>query len=174
MEDNLTSLEWHTEQRRVSDLIPWEKNPRRMTDKQAADLRTSLERLNLMSIPVVDLDNTIISGHQRMKIMQILGRGEEVIDVRVPNRKLTDDELKEANLRENKNLGEWDFDLLSQEFEKTDLINFGFDECELLGNFSSDAEIDILKEGLLDNQKKDRTEGEIRGGKKCPNCGFEL
>ncbi len=79
-------LEWHTEQRRISDLIPWNKNPRRMMDKQAADLRTSLECLNLMSIPVIDADNTIISGHQRMKIMQALGRGEEIIDVRAPNR----------------------------------------------------------------------------------------
>ncbi|HUT44545.1 MAG TPA: ParB N-terminal domain-containing protein, partial [Desulfobacterales bacterium] len=112
--NKLEPLEWHTEQRRIQDLVPWNKNPRRMTEKQASDLRTSLERLNLMSIPVIDADNTIISGHQHMKIMQALGRGEEVIDVRVPNRKLTDDELKEANLRENKNLGEWDFDLLAE------------------------------------------------------------
>ena len=65
-------LEWHTEQRRIQDLSPWNKNPRRMTEKQAADLRTSLEHLNLMSIPVVDADNTIISGHQRMKLMQAI------------------------------------------------------------------------------------------------------
>jgi hypothetical protein len=110
-----------------------------------------------------------------MKTMQILGRGEEVIDVRMPNRKLTDDELKEANFRENKNLGEWDFDLLAKNFVRDDLLNYGFDECELLGKFSSEAEIDLLKNDLLDNQKKDREEGEIiENKKKCPNCGFQL
>ena len=135
----LEPLEWHTEQRRIQDLVPWNKNPRRMTEKQASDLRTSLERLNLMSIPVIDADNTIISGHQHMKIMQALGRGEEVIDVRVPNRKLTDDELKEANLRENKNLGEWDFDLLAENFEPCELEMVGFSEEELKDIFQMDA-----------------------------------
>jgi len=91
-----------------------------------------------MSIPVIDADNTIISGHQRMKLMQALGRGEEVIDVRVPNRKLTDDELKEANLRENKNLGEWDFDLLAENFEPCELEMVGFSEEELKDIFQMD------------------------------------
>jgi hypothetical protein len=83
------ALIWHTEQRKINDLIPWDKNPRRMTDEQASNLQISLEHLNLMSIPVIDMDDMIISGHQRMKIMKRLGMGEEVIDVRVPNRKLT-------------------------------------------------------------------------------------
>lgn len=136
----LSKLEWHTEQRKINDLIPWGPNPRRMTDKQAADLRMSLERLNLMSIPVIDMDNVIISGHQRMKIMQMLGRGDEIINVRIPNRKLTDDELKEANLRENKNLGEWDFDLLAN-FDPDVLLDVGWTDEELkdifqIGNVS--------------------------------------
>ena len=123
-------LEWHTEQRKINDLISWEKNPRRMTEKQSKDLRTSLEHLNLMSIPVIDMDNTIISGHQRMKIMQLLNRGEEIIDVRMPNRKLTQDEFEEANLRENKNLGEWDFDLLAS-FDVDMLKDVGWGDDEL-------------------------------------------
>ena len=56
-----------------------------MTEKQAADLTESLRKFNLMSIPVVDLDDRLVSGHQRMKIMTLLGRGNETIDVRVPN-----------------------------------------------------------------------------------------
>jgi hypothetical protein len=39
METNNTApLVWHTEQRKVSDLIPFEDNPRFLTDKQKADL----------------------------------------------------------------------------------------------------------------------------------------
>ncbi len=166
MQVDFTSLDWHTEQRRISDLIPWTKNPRRMTDKQASDLRTSLERLNLMSIPVVDLDNTIISGHQRMKIMQLLGRGEEIIDVRVPNRKLTDDEFKEANIRENKNLGEWNFDLLAENFEPCELEIIGFSDEELKDIFQLEMpplEEDPKEKEVDENLKTDNT---------CPKCGY--
>lgn len=130
-------LEWHTEQRKISALIPWEKNPRQMTEKQAKDLRISLERFNLISIPAIDTDNTIISGHQRMKIMQLLGRGDEIIDVRVPNRKLTEAEVEEANLRENKNVGEWDFDALAS-FDVDMLKGVGWLDEELTDIFQLD------------------------------------
>lgn len=130
-------LIWHTEQRKVNDLIPWEGNPRQMTEKQAQDLRKSLENLNLMSIPVIDIDNKIISGHQRMKIMQLLDRGNEIIDVRVPNRKLTDKEFLEANLRENKNLGGWDFDMLAN-FDEEMLKDVGWTDEEMKFIFQLD------------------------------------
>jgi DNA modification methylase len=101
-----------------------------MTKKQAADLKMSLSRLNLMSIPIVDLDDRIVSGHMRCRTLAALGRGNEEIDVRVPNRKLTDDEFAEANLRENKNLGEWDEGLLAT-FDDSMLKEIGFDDADL-------------------------------------------
>jgi len=66
----MQKLKWHTEQR-----------PRTMNAKQKHDLEESLKRFNLMSIPVINTDNTIISGHQRMKILQLLGRGKEEIEI---------------------------------------------------------------------------------------------
>lgn len=126
----MKKLKWHTEQRIINDLIPYKENPRTMTEKQKNDLEESLKRFNLMSIPVINTDNTIISGHQRMKILQLLGRGKEKIDVRVPNRKLTKKEFKEANLRENKNLAGWNFDVLAT-FDEELLLDVGFTEEEL-------------------------------------------
>jgi len=126
----MKKLKWHTEQRIINDLIPYKENPRTMTEKQKNDLEESLKRFNLMSIPVINTDNTIISGHQRMKILQLVGRGKEEIDVRVPNRKLTKDEFREANLRENKNLGGWDWDILAN-FDEELLLDVGFTEEEL-------------------------------------------
>ena len=84
-----------TEKRKINDLIPYENNPRQMTEKQNEDLKKSLEKFNLVEIPAIDTDNKIISGHQRLRILQQLGRGDEEIDVRVPDRKLTDEEFKE-------------------------------------------------------------------------------
>jgi hypothetical protein len=107
--------------------MPWKQNPRKISEKQLSDLRKSLERFNLMSIPVIDLDNRIVSGHQRIKILQMLGRGEEMIDVRLPNRKLTEKEYQEANLRENANIAEWDFDKL-RSFDLGTLSAIGFED----------------------------------------------
>ena len=136
-------LEWHTEQRRIRDLVPFEHNPRRMTEKQAADLKRSLEKFNLMSIPVVDLDGRIVSGHQRCRILVALGRGDETIDVRIPNRKLTEEEYLEANLRENKNLGEWDFAELAN-IDEAMLLEVGFEKDELNTMFDLGPEVGEL------------------------------
>lgn len=59
-------LTWHTEQRKINDLIPFEDNPRQMSEKQVRDLQKSLERFNLAEIPCIDLDNRICAGHQRL------------------------------------------------------------------------------------------------------------
>src|SRR4030066_369569 len=124
-------LLWHTEKRRIDDLIPYEHNPRQMSEKQVKDLTKSLEKFDLVEIPAIDTDNKIIAGHQRLKIMQLIGRGEEEIDVRLPSRKLTDKEFQEYNIRSNKNTGEWSFDGLANNFEIEDLKEWGFDEKDL-------------------------------------------
>src|SRR2546422_11710602 len=111
------SLVWTTEKRSAKELIPLPFNPRKLTDKQRKDLEASLAKFNLVEIPAVNTDNTIIAGHQRLAILIALGRGGEVIDVRVPNRKLTEPEVREYNIRSNKNLGEWDIETLKENFD---------------------------------------------------------
>lgn len=155
----MTDLVWSTEQRRVSELTAWNKNPRRLTKKQAEDLKKSISKFNLMSIPVVDLDGRIVSGHQRVNILRMLGRGNEIIDVRVPNRKLTEDEYREANLRENKNVGEWDEDLLAAiDGELMQEVGFnGLDINRIFGLAPPPAEGGSGKKPTV-----------------CPSCGAEL
>jgi len=124
-------LAWHTEKRKINDLIPFERNPRLMTKKEARDLEESLEKFNLVEIPAINTDDMIIAGHQRLKLLQLKGRGGEEIDVRVPNRKLTKAELKEYNVRSNKNRAGWDWDMLANDYDIGDLLKYGFKEEEL-------------------------------------------
>jgi len=123
-------LKWTTEKRKVKELVPYEKNPRRITEKQREQLEKSLSDFDLVEIPAINTDNIIIAGHQRMKIMILQGRGEEEIDVRVPNRKLTKRELEEYNIRSNKNTGEWDWEKLA-EMDREMLLEIGFDDKEV-------------------------------------------
>jgi len=126
----ITDLVWRTEKRRVNDLIPHERNPRILSDAQAENLKRSLEQFGLVEIPAVNLDGTILAGHQRVKILQLLGRGTELIDVRVPSRKLTKDEAERYMLTSNAVTGDWDFDLL-RSFDTELLLDIGFSDAEL-------------------------------------------
>ena len=115
------ALEWKTEQRKVDDLIPFAYNPRVLTDKKRDQLQRSLEKFNLVEIPAINLDNMIIAGHQRITVIKLLGRGEEMIDIRVPNRMLTETELKEYNITSNVQVGLWDVEVLNDIFDDIDL-----------------------------------------------------
>jgi len=125
-----TDIIWRTEKRRVDDLKLFEGNPRKMTKGQAEQLMKSIEKFNLVEIPAIDQNNRVIAGNMRIMAMRKLGRGDELIDVRVPSRPLTEEEAREYLLRSNKNTGEWDLDLLA-EFEIDLLKNIGFTTDEL-------------------------------------------
>lgn len=104
----LAPLEWSTVQRLIKNLVPCDFNPRQISDAELKKLKESLEKFNLVEIPVIDTDNTLIAGHQRIAALFMLGRGEDEIDVRIPNRKLTEEEFKEYMLRSNIHNGEFD------------------------------------------------------------------
>lgn len=125
-----TPLVWHTEKRLVKDLLPYEKNPRAISEKQIEDLKKSLKKFNLVEIPAIDTDDRIIAGHQRIKVLQLLGRGDEEIDVRTPNRKLTEKEYEQYLLTSNAVGGDWDFEKL-RGFDMELLLNIGFSEEDL-------------------------------------------
>ncbi len=142
-------LIWRTTKRRIKDLLPWEGNPRRLTEEQAEQLKRSLEKFNLVEIPAVDTDNRLLAGHQRVKVLLALGRGDEEIDVRVPNRKLTREEFKEYNVRSNLNTGEWDWELLGN-LDEAFLKDVGFtsEDLDRIFEVEDDPEVFNLEKEL--------------------------
>lgn len=136
----MQELAWKTEQRRVNDLLPQEVNPRLISDKQLRDLKKSLKKFNLVEIPAIDLDGTILAGHQRIKVLKLLGRGEEFIDVRIPNRKLTKEEADEYIIGSNALGGDWDFEKLKL-FDFDLLLEAGMDEVELVSFWDTEKEV---------------------------------
>ncbi len=112
----MEKLVWHTEQRKVSDLVKLGYNPRKRNEKKQKELEDSLNKFNLVDTPVVNLDNSLISGERRLEVLCETGRRDELIDVRVPNRMLTEEEVKEYNLLANTHAGEWDLPKLEAHF----------------------------------------------------------
>src|SRR5436305_12738681 len=123
-------LEWTTVKRKVNDLLPLEINPRKISEHKRQELIKSIEKFNLAEIPAINADYTIIAGHQRIKALQLIGRGEEMIDVRIPNRKLTQRELKEYNLISNSHAGEWDFEIFEAHFADINLPAIGLNPSD--------------------------------------------
>src|SRR3989344_6819463 len=136
----MQKLQWKTVQKRVNDLIPQDNNPRTITDKQMSDLQKNLKRFNLVEIPAVDTDGKILAGHQRIKALQLLGRGEEMIDVRIPNRKLTKSEAERYLIASNSLGGDWNMDKLKS-FDLDLLLDIGFDTSELSKFWDKDLEV---------------------------------
>tara|TARA_R110002167_G_scaffold364968_1_gene588351 strand:+ start:7257 stop:8543 length:1287 start_codon:yes stop_codon:yes gene_type:complete len=128
----LAPLEWHNEKRLVKDLVPYEYNPRIINEDKLEKLKASLEKFNLAEIPAVNTDNVIIAGHQRIKVLMALGRGDEEIDVRIPNRTLSEKEYKEYNIVSNVSTGYWDMDVLEEMFADIDLDALGLNVDEIV------------------------------------------
>lgn len=126
-------LTWTTEQRRLGDLLDWQRNPRQISIHDKAALRDSLTRFGLAEPLIVNVDGGLVGGHQRKRIMLEAGMSgpDDLVDVRVPSRALTDDERAELAIRLNRNRGEWDFDALKAEFPVAELLNYGFEALEL-------------------------------------------
>ncbi len=156
---------WTTEKRKISELIPADYNPRKISEKQANELKKSLERFGQAEPLVVNSNNRLVGGHQRLKILALLG--DEEVSVSVPHRPLTPKEEMELNLRLNRNLGDWEYKLLNS-FDHDMLKDCGFEGYEIDKAFSEvriDAEDDVpdvdegnckVKEGdiyLLGNNK---------------------
>ena len=130
-------MQWKTEKRKIDDLLPAGYNPRQLSETQKELLKESVNKFNLADPIIINSNNTIIGGHQRIKVLKELGFVE--IDVRIPDRELTEDEEKELNLRLNKNTGEWDYILLAK-FDEGLLSSVGFSPEELDDIFKIDSE----------------------------------
>lgn len=149
MNDILPPLEWHTEKLKVKDLVPCNYNPRKITPERLEKLKNSLEKYNLAEIPALNTDKVIIAGHQRVKVLMDLGRGDDLIDVRLPNRTLTDQEFKEYNVVSNISVGYWDVDILEECFADVDLLELGLDINDI------ELPSDILPDDLKQEEEKE-------------------
>ena len=104
-------MEWKSEIRLLSDLLPNSQNPRRMSKNTAEDLAKSLSKFGVCSPIQINTDGKIIGGHQRAKILQQLGIKE--VEVKVPDRELTKRESDQLNIMLNKVHGDFDDDMLA-------------------------------------------------------------
>ena len=141
----------------ISKLKPARYNPRQISTTQYNDLKKSIERFGLVDPIIINKnENVVIGGHQRLKIIKSLG--EKTIGCVVLD--LTKEQERELNVRLNKNTGEFDFDILSTEFDIDELVDWGFKHIDLglnIDKIDEDKEdiatITIKEEDLIKAQQ---------------------
>lgn len=131
--------------RKISELIPAEYNPRQLTKKQFEDLKKSFNNLGTLEPAVINMNkdrkNIVVSGHQRLKVAVELGMNEyPCLEV-----DFTEKKEREANIRMNKNTGEWDMDALANNFNVEDLVDWGFDDLDIIDGNEIDIKSDEIK-----------------------------
>ena len=156
------SITWALRTFEVSALTDYFKNPRNLTKEQFAQLKKSLDKFGLIDKPIINLDtaNTVIGGHQRLHVLR--AEGVQTVEAWIPDRELDAHEVEELNIRLNKNTGGWDFDVLANEWDLPDLLEWGFSEEEL--------GIGLYKEAPEDFKSYDEN---INTEYCCPKCGYK-
>ena len=127
----------------INKLKPATYNPRQISKKQYKDLEESIDKFGLVDPIIVNKDMTIIGGHQRYKIWVEKAKQSSIDDITIPCvvLELNKEQERELNIRLNKSGGEWDMDILANEFDVEELKDWGFKDVEFGFN------IDKITEG---------------------------
>lgn len=109
----------------INDLIPSQKNPRTISKKDFNILKKSLKdfpaMLKLREI-VVDENNRVLGGHQRIKALQAQGKTKVMVKKAIG---LTEEQKDEFMIKDNIANGDWDNDKLANEWDKNKLEEWG-------------------------------------------------
>lgn len=110
-------------------------NPRKKLkpeDKEYQKIKKSIEEFGYVEPIIINKDNTIIGGHQRLTVLKDLGYKEvDVIQIDIDKTK-----EKALNIALNKITGEWDYSMLGDLLLDLDSLNYdleftGFDLDEI-------------------------------------------
>lgn len=146
------------EERKLADIHPYEKNPRR-NDDAVKYLVESIKEFGFKVPIVIDVNGVIVAGHTRYKAAKELGM--ETVPCIVAD-DLTDKQIKAFRLADNKvaEKSGWDFAILEEELELLD----DFD-MEAFG-FVDQEDVD-LSDFFEEAQHKEKEPKKIQ----CPHCG---
>ena len=121
----------------INDLKYASYNPRKKLkpeDKEYQKIKKSIEEFGYVDPIIINKDNTIIGGHQRLTVLKDLGYEEvDVIQIDIDKTK-----EKALNIALNKITGEWDYAMLGDLLLDLDSLNYdleitGFDIDEIEG-----------------------------------------
>jgi hypothetical protein len=121
------ATQMHFQYLKISKVLPNPENPRVIKDhKYIALLKSIQEFPKMLEIRpiVVNSDMVILGGNMRLRACQEAGLKEIPVIVA---KELTESEQREFTIKDNVSFGEWDWDKLANEWNDTDLNDWGLD-----------------------------------------------
>jgi hypothetical protein len=151
---------------KISKVVPNENNPRFIKDYKFKKLVKSIqdfpEMLKLRPI-VVNKDMVVLGGNMRLKACKEAGLKEVYI---LKADELTEQQQREFIVKDNVGFGEWDWDILANEWDNTQLKEWGMDVWQP----EEEVDYSILDDDDLSEDLNDMT----NGVKKAIQIPFEL
>lgn len=148
---------------KIKDIKPNPNNPRLIKDDKFAKLVASIkdfpEMLNIRPI-VVNKEMVILGGNMRYKAC--LEAGMKEVPIIITN--LPDAKQKEFLIKDNVSGGEWDFDILANEWDNEELDAWGVD----LPSFESDVDFESIESN--EDRETPLKVKEVT----CPNCSHKF
>ena len=143
--------EIETVEMRVADLKDGFGNPRKITKKKRDELRKSLEQFGDFGLILIDENDNLIAGNQRVSVLKEMDPDTVVLCKRLKG--YTESELKAINIKDNTHAGEWDMDLLA-DWNADIMVDLGLDmEGVAKGLEPSERQIDEME--LIHYEKYD-------------------
>lgn len=122
---------WQVKYVRIGDLIPNAKNPRKISKEKLERLQDKIQCLGFHNPVKTDENLNVLGGNQRLKaLLKIAGKDLE-IPVMYPTRPLTQAEKDEIVITDNISDGEWDWDILTADWDKALTTSWGLDWGEV-------------------------------------------
>lgn len=111
--------------KRLSDIHPYERNPRR-NDPAVDTMIESIRQCSYIAPIIVDEYGVILAGHTRYKALKKLKQKEAQVIVKAG---LSEEQRRKYRLLDNKvgELSGWDLDLLAEELEGLDFEDLTLD-----------------------------------------------
>lgn len=140
---------------KTKDIIANENNPRVIKDDKFRKLVRSIkdfpQMLNLRPIVVND-EMVVLGGNMRLRAVQEVGLKEVPI---IKASDLTEEQQREFIIKDNVGFGEWDWDILANEWEADKLSDWGLDVWQ------QPVEVDysLLDEEDLSDELADMADG---------------
>jgi len=153
----MSDIEWKLESVLIKLLKENPKNPRQIHKDVVNRLGEFIDKFGLIDKPIINQDNTIIGGHQRIRLLK--KKKVKTVECWVPSRLLDEKECEEMCIGLNLHQGQWSWD-----WEALDLLQYGFTEEQLLGSCKEAEE--VLEEAQGKEKAKKKHE--------CPACGHEF
>lgn len=139
-----------------------------MQKTKQKQLAHCLEKFGLIDKPIVNKDLTIIGGHQRVRIL--LAQKVKDVECWVCNEQLSEKEAEELALSLNKKTGDWDWDVLANEFDIESLLSGGFEAQDFTGKGQKEAKPRVTFDFDTKDSLDSATESIIEFSNKLSGC----